>query len=326
MGISNAAYEQILREYDAKQLAAVREHRFRVQRLEEEIPELSRINSHIAHLSADMAVMRIRGDRETLEKSSEERKRLIEYRNALIRSAGYSLEDLEPQYECGICRDTGYVGNEMCQCMRDRVIEILYDQSNIREVLERENFGTYSLRYYSSRTAGQGEESALDAAKKALAAAMEFVRHFDDREENLFISGPTGTGKTFLCNCIAKAVLDAGCSVIYLSAVRLFSTLADEMFSGQKSAQANADDLLSCDLLIIDDLGTEYANAFTQSAFFNCINERLLRSRHTIISTNLSVEQIRTEYSERVFSRIAEKYTFIRLFGDDIRIIKKLEE
>ena len=106
--------------------------------------------------------------------------------------------------------------------------------------------------------------------------------------------------------------------------MKLFGILAGNAF-GSRSQERSDEDLFSCDLLIIDDLGTEYANSFTQSAFFNCINERLLRHKHTIISTNLSIEQIRTNYSERVFSRIAEKYKFIKLLGEDIRIIRKLE-
>ena len=255
-----------------------------------------------------------------------ERDELITRRNYLLKEHGYTPDDLKPKYECSLCNDTGYTGSRMCRCMKDRVIDVLYDQSNIREILEKENFGTYSLKYYSPRIIeGTGGESALSIAKKALSTAKDFVRNFEKSADNLFISGETGTGKTFLCNCIAREVLDAGYEVIYLSAVKLFDNLAEGMFSNDRRKDSSTGDIGTCDLLIIDDLGTEYSNAFTQVAFFNCINERLLQGRHTIISTNLSIERIRTDYSERVFSRIAEKYIFIKLFGDDIRIIKKLE-
>ena len=166
-------------------------------------------------------------------------------------------------------------------------------------------------------------DSPLGAARRAAREALDFTRDFADSTENMFICGPPGTGKTFLCNCIAKSVLDQGYDVIYLSAVKLFSLLADDAFGNKKN---DADQLLSCDLLIIDDLGTEYTNSFVQSSFFNCINERLLRGKHTIISTNLSLVEIQDVYSERVYSRIAEKYKLIKLSGKDIRILKKLEE
>ena len=325
MNIQTQALTKLLREYDDKQLAAVREQRVRIRKIEEDIPELSGINSHIAQLSADMAVMRIKGDSEGYQKASSERDELIKYRDCLMNAAGITQDDLKPRYECSICKDTGYVDGRMCTCLRSRMIDILYDQSNIREILKRENFSTFTLKYYSSEPSpALGGLSPLNIAKNALACAMDFVRFFGQRNDNLFINGETGTGKTFLCNCIARAVLDAGFSVIYLSAVRLFDTLAKSMFSDDRREKQD-DDLYSCDLLIIDDLGTEYSNSFTQVSFFNCINERLLRGRSTIISTNLPMERIRSDYSERVFSRIAEKYICIRLYGDDIRIIKKLE-
>jgi len=327
MVIPETAYEQILREYDAKQLSALREQRLRTRKIESRIPELSDINSRITQLSADMAVDRIRGNKENAARMALERLDLIRKRERLLNAAGFSLSDLEPEYECSLCNDTGYVDNEMCRCLKDRIIEVLYDQSNIRDILEKENFDTYTLKYYSDvPMENQGGESPLNIAKKALATARDFVNHFEDNDDNLFISGETGTGKTFLCNCIARASLDRGFSVIYLSAAKLFDILAAGMFSGNDQQRSYAGELYSCDLLIIDDLGTEYANSFTQPAFFNCINERLMRKVHTIISTNLSIQQIRSDYSERIFSRIAEKYTFIKLFGEDIRIIKKLEE
>ena len=240
MGISGAAYEQILREYDAKQLAAIREQRFRIQKIEEEIPELSGINSRIASLSADMAVMRIRGEKSAYQEAESERASLVKRKNHLLTDHGYTQEDLKPQYECSLCNDTGYTDDRMCQCMRDRIIEVLYDQSNIREILEKENFNTYTLKYYSPDALdGAGGESPLSIARKALSTAMDFVRNFETSKDNLFISGETGTGKTFLCNCIARAVLDGGFSVIYLSAVNFFNVLADGMFSNERRKDQN---------------------------------------------------------------------------------------
>lgn len=332
MSLSNTAFERILKEYDEKQLAVKRDLRLRTEKIEQEIPELTEINSHIAALSVDMAVQRIKGKTQgennaSLEAYRAEKEALISRREELLKRHGYSHEDLEPHYVCSLCQDTGYVNGEKCRCLKNRIVELMYDQSNIREILKRENFSSYSFRYYSSvPLSPHSDESPLTIAKKAVAIAHDFVHFFPTSSGNLFITGETGTGKTFLCNCIAKDLLDQGYYIIYLSAVKLFGILADSTFHNNREQEQLSEDLLSCDLLIIDDLGTEFTTVFIQSAFFNCVNERLLRKKHTIISTNLSIEQIRDNYSERVFSRIAERYTMVRLFGEDIRIIKKMEE
>ncbi|MCF0228524.1 MAG: ATP-binding protein [Parasporobacterium sp.] len=327
MSISNAAYRQLLSEYEEKQLAAKRGRRLRVQKIEAEIPELSGLNSQLTEVSARLAVMRVKGNSESRAELERSRAALIEQRNMLMERAGYSVRDLEPVYECEACSDTGYVNGEMCSCMRARITDILYDQSNIKEILKKENFRNYTLRYYSNDPVSpDSDETPLSAANRAARTAWEFVQNFDNTSDNLFICGDVGTGKTFLSNCIAAELLDRGCYVIYLSAVKLFGMLADSTFGGGKKDGKTVEDLYGCDLLIIDDLGTEYTNSFIQSAFFNCINERLLRKKHTVISTNLSMEMIRENYSERIFSRIMEKYTLIRLLGGDIRIIRKMEE
>ena len=244
---------------------------------------------------------------------------------AVLAAAGYTPADLEPVYECDKCHDSGYVGQQMCSCLTRRITEVLYDQSNIRDILREENFDTFSFRYYP-------EGAALDSAKQAVSAAHRFIEGFASSDENLFITGGTGVGKTFLTNCIAKDLLDRGYFVVYLSAIRLFDILSDAVFGFKKDeAEAASAELMKkyifdCDLLVIDDLGTEMVNSFTSTQFFECINERLLSKKHTIISTNLSLKQVQDNYSERVFSRIVNKYTLIRLLGDDIRMKRKLED
>ena len=300
----------------------------RIQKIEDEIPELRRIDSRIAELSVNMAVMRVKGQKPDMKAYQEEKQGLARRKQELLQQAGYTLQDLEPVYECPICRDTGFVNGEKCGCFKARIIDILYDQSNLRQILQKENFQYYSLEYYSPvPLPGGSGESPLSLAKNALQSAWDFVHHFSETSDNLFITGGTGTGKTFLCNCIAREILNAGYPVIYLSAFRFFEILRDNAFGDLRTQDTRGarEDLNSCDLLIIDDLGTEFTNTLTQSVFFDCINERLLRNRHTIISTNLSIEQISKNYSERVFSRIAEKYTYIELLGQDIRISKKME-
>ena len=152
----------------------------------------------------------------------------------------------------------------------------------------------------------------------------QFIDDFDHKPKNLFLYGSTGVGKTFLSNCIAKELLDKGYSVIYFTAFQLFDILSKGVFEKDADAIAAHQNIFDCDLLVIDDLGTELSNSFTTSQLFLCVNERLLRHKSTIISTNLNFNQIVDIYSERTFSRICGEYTMIKLFSQvDIRIQKQ---
>ena len=149
--------------------------------------------------------------------------------------------------------------------------------------------------------------------------------NFSSEFHNLLLYGDTGVGKTFLSHCIAKELIDASYSVIYFSAVQLFEHFAENTFGGKREERSDGlAPIYECDLLIIDDLGTELTNTFTASQLFACINERILRRKATIISTNLALDDIKSIYSERIFSRLSSSYTMLRLTGDDIRIQKKL--
>ena len=162
-----------------------------------------------------------------------------------------------------------------------------------------------------------------ETARRAYDIARGFVRNFDSSFENLFLYGDTGVGKTFLSHCIAHDLLESAHCVMYFSAFDLFELLADSKFSRDKTE--GQEFVFDSDLLIIDDLGTEYTNSFIASQFFTCINERLLHRKSTIISTNLSLESLADLYTERSFSRITSSYSLLKIIGDDIRIKKKLE-
>ena len=166
--------------------------------------------------------------------------------------------------------------------------------------------------------------SSYQAAQEALLICHEFADTFGKDFKNLFLYGDTGVGKTFLANCIAKQLMDHSYSVIYFTAFELFDIFAKSKFQKDDEAESMYEHIFDCDLLIIDDLGTELSNSFTTSQLFLCLNERLLRHRSTIISTNLSLEALVDLYSERTFSRITSNFTMLKLTGDDIRIKKKL--
>lgn len=246
-------------------------------------------------------------------------------KEGLLKSFGFPGNYLDPIYDCPNCHDTGYIDNKKCQCFKKAVIELLYTQSNLKAVLEKENFSTFSLDFYSENHIDpKTKRSSRMIIQDALFVCKDFTQTFDSDFRNLFIYGDTGIGKTFLSNCIAKELMDKAFSVIYFSAPELFGTFAKSTFNKDAEAENMNHYIYDCDLLIIDDLGTELTNSFVVSQFFSCINERLLREKSTIISTNLGLDALRDIYSERVFSRITSSYAMLKLTGDDIRIKKKL--
>lgn len=315
-------FEHILNEYDKKQLKAESDLRARRAVIDSELPELALIEADIAAVAVKEAIARVEGapPSDCRGKISALRREKAE----LLSGAGYSEEDLLPRYECPLCKDTGFVDNALCSCFRKQLADALYDQSNIKDILKEENFNTFSFKYYP-------EGQPLAAARGAVETARSFIDNFDNSAGNLLISGATGVGKSFLTHCIARELLDKGKLVVYLSAIRLFNILSDATFgsdrygSGGTSGEYVRRYIYDCDLLIIDDLGTEMVNSFTSTQLFNIVNERILSKKHTIISTNLSLQEIQANYSERVVSRLTSSYTFIKLYGDDIRMKKRLE-
>ena len=326
MPLQNFQYDTIMREYSRRQ---AQNHRILEEHTAEaygKIPRLKEIDDEVATLSADKVRRLLNGEEKGTSDLKAAIQELSDERITLLVANGFPGDYLEMPYTCPDCQDTGYIGSRKCTCFKKAEIELLYAQSNLNEILEKENFDSFSFDYYSATIKNEATGlSALETARRAYDTAQRFVQNFDHKFENLFLYGDTGVGKTFLSHCIAKEVMDSSYSVIYFSASRLFDVLAKNMF-GKKDEETDdsLDYIYNCDLLIIDDLGTELANTFTTSQLFSCLNERILRRKSTIISTNLALDDIKTIYSERIFSRISSHYTMLRLTGDDIRIQKKL--
>lgn len=325
MALKNAQYDIIMRAYEQKQLRNRDRQMRRYEEVYNAIPNLREVENSISALSVQKARQLLEGERSALSSLKEEIQVLIEQRRRLLIEGGFSADYLEMTYECPDCKDTGYIDNCKCHCFKKATIDLLYAQSNLKNILQRENFYTFKLNYYSKNYVdAKTGRTSFDIAKDALQTCHDFTDHFSEQFQNLLLYGDTGIGKTFLANCIAKELMDQTYSVIYFTAFELFDIFAKSKFQKDESADAMYEHIFDCDLLIIDDLGTELANSFTVSQLFLCLNERILREKSTIISTNLSLESIVDLYSERTFSRITSHYTMLRLAGDDIRIKKKL--
>ncbi len=330
MGLKNYEYNKILREYDMKQFRSRHDLESRKKALYEEIPELKDLDDEIVTNSVQSAKLAIMGDDAAIDRLKRANLDLAMRKTELLLSHGYNAQYLSPHFECPNCQDTGYIGNEKCHCFKQAVVDIVYAQSNIKNVLEKENFNSFSLDYYSDIDIDSTSGITPRAnAKRVYSLAKQFTELFDKFDSpcrNLLLYGNSGVGKTFLSNCIAKELLDLGHTVIYLTSFQLFDILTRQAF--QKDEEGDEADkqleyILDCDLLIIDDLGTELSNSFTNTKLFLVINERHLRSKSTLISTNLSLDSLKANYSERIYSRITSNYVCLKLFGDDIRYKKR---
>lgn len=317
MALTNAQFSTILHRYDATRLKNHHIHEERLAYVYSHVEGYKELDDSVVSVSMDVAKKKMSGDKEAAKELHALLEDLKSMKKSLLVGAGLPEDYLEPVYDCPDCKDTGYINREKCHCLKQQIIEILYEQSNLSTFLEDNNFSKLTYDYHS----GEG----LEAFKRAVTISKEFVEKFDEEHKNILFYGSVGTGKSFLSGCIAKEVLDNGHSVIYFSAVSLFDTLARETFENKSKEDLYNfyEYIYNCDLLIVDDLGTEVSNSFVSNQLFSCINERNLRKKSTIISTNLSLEQIRDRYSERVFSRIISTYTACKLSGADVRIVKR---
>ncbi len=324
MPLSNTQYDEIIRTYDARQLRNKREQEKKLRYAYQKIPRLREIDDAIASCSVTQAKKMLDGDALAL---SDLKAKIADYRaekQELLTRYDFPDNYFEPSYTCRDCKDTGFIDGKRCHCFRQAAINLIYEQSNLKEVLLKENFSTFSFEYYSDTQVNPATGlSSLETAKDAVAKCRAFIRDFDNEFSNLYFYGDTGIGKTFLSHCVAKELMDSGHSVIYFTAFQLFDILSKGVFEKDEDAIAAHRNIFTCDLLIIDDLGTELANSFTTSQLFLCLNERILRKKSTVISTNLGMTQFADIYSERILSRISSYYTLIKLFGDDIRILKR---
>lgn len=326
--MNNADYDVILREFDALRFENTKELRRRKEKLYRDMPVLASIDEQIIHGSVKAAKMALSGNEYFLQNLERTNTQLILQKQALLENAGYPADYLSPIYRCPVCKDTGRTEHGMCRCFKQAIIDHYYMDPGRAELLERENFSTFDTSLYSTAIIDQSTgRSHYDLILDSLRKARLFAEKFPDTPKGLLISGESGVGKTFLVNCITKSLLDKCFTVMYLSSFRLFEIFTDYKF-GDAEVKAGAvkafDLILDCDLLVIDDLGVEQTSQPTLSQFFTCMEERALRGKPILITTNLGMEAIKQRYSGRVASRLFE-FQYIKLLGFDNRIRRKMQ-
>ena len=322
MSLNNSQYNAIMRIYNQRQFQDKYEQDQRREEVYQKVPQIRQIEDEISSQAVRCARKLLDGDTNAKEELKQHIEDLREQKEVLLSAFGFPADYMEMHYACPECQDTGYVDGRKCRCFKKEEIRLLYSQSNIEEVLLRENFDSFSYEYYDDRVViPEIQMTVADYMRQVHTWCKEYVENFEKKGGNLIFTGSTGVGKTFLTNCIAKALIDQYQSVIYLSSNDLFDVFSKNKFhyDTEEEMKDMYQYILDCDLLIIDDLGTELNNTFVSSQLFYYINERLLRKKSTIISTNLSMTMLRDTYSDRISSRIISQYSIIPLYGDDIR-------
>lgn len=323
MGLTNSQYDSIMRIYNERQSAAKQTAVSRRKEISEKIPEYDDIDNQIASLSLDFAISSLEGDNKSSLKDLQAKiSTLSTYRENLLTQKGYPKDYLAPVYYCKDCQDVGYINNEKCHCFKKEVINLLYSGTNAKNIQKKETFENFSLNYYSKAYKDTTTNtSSYEHMLNVRDLVKKYVDDFDNSPStNLLFYGNTGLGKSFLSNCVANELIKQCHSVISLSAIELFHIFSKSEFGKDEEQEEFSDEILSCDLLIIDDLGTELSNSFTTSRLFYCINERILKGKSTIISTNFDLTKLQEQYSDRIFSRIMHSYKVIKFFGNNIRL------
>lgn len=327
MPLTNAQHDTIMRTYDSIRTDNQHILNRRYSEVVSLCPEFTAIENDIISVSMEAAAARISGtitDYDYEAKLESLNKKLSQCLSDIGKPANY----LDNIYTCPVCRDTGYVHGQKCDCFNKKAIDLVYHDSNLKNITANENFNTFSYEWYDKTVPNPTNGlTPYNNMQRIVSICHSFVDNFDSEFSNLLLYGSTGVGKTFLSNCIAKELLDKSHSVIYLTAIELFQRFEQYDFNkNTDDDNFNYDYVLDCDLLIIDDLGTEVANSYTNSKLFYCINERILREKSVLISTNLSLSDIRDIYSDRIFSRLTNSYKLLKLFGNDIRILKRTKK
>ena len=288
------------------------------------IPRLKQIDLELRRSMAvaAQAVFAAGGDvRTAMEQAKQDNLALQLERRELI-AANFEEGYLDDSPICENCGGTGYVGTAMCECLRE-----LCRQEQKRELtflnVGKESFEQFRLEYYPDRIDPRQGVNIRTVMEKTFQICRRYAMEFTEKSDNLLFSGGTGLGKTFLSACIARTVADRGYSVMYESASHLFSKLERAKFSGDEDARRDAEKYTACDLLIVDDLGTEMGGQFTTSALYTLINDRILDGKATIISTNLNSDDLEKRYSTAIASRLRGNYRRIAFMGEDIRLKKR---
>ena len=269
--------------------------------------------------AAQAAFLQGSDGKELLEQARQENLALQREREELVRQffeEGY----LDDSPICRLCGGTGYVGSTMCECLTELCRQ--EQKKEISILAGKESFSQFRLDYYPDRIDPMYGASPRTIMERNFQTCKRYALYFSQNAGNLLFVGGTGLGKTFLSACIARTVADRGFSVAYETAAHLFGNLEKARFNPTEDSRRESEKYTSCDLLILDDLGTEMPGQFVTAALYSLLNDRLLAGRPMVVSTNLTVEEMNRRYSPQIASRLHGGFTRLTFVGEDIRVLR----
>ncbi|MBO5907961.1 MAG: ATP-binding protein [Clostridia bacterium] len=309
-------YQKVKAEIEKRRLDAIASAEARSEMLRLESAQIKEIDEELS--STGLLIFKTACSGGDITPIKERNKSLNKQRVKIIKSLGYPEDYTEVKYHCKKCSDTGYIdGVKMCKCLKEELIKATIASSGIGDLISEQSFDNFDLSLYE-------EGTERDRMTANLARAKQYARDFSKKRSNLLFVGTTGTGKTHLSTAIAREVIHMGYDVLYDSIHNIVSDFeADKFKSGYGQLEQKSEKYLECDLLIIDDLGTEFSNQFTVSCIYNLLNTRQNHGKATIISTNLSPEELSAKYEGRIYSRLVGKDTTVLMFvGKDRRLYR----
>jgi len=266
-------------------------------------------------------------EKKAVSSITAQNKEFVKERERLLTEAGLPKDYLEIPPTCKKCEDSGFVDGKLCNCLQNEITAIALKEANLSKLLSGQTFENFKLSYYSNEYVEEYGCSPRENMQAILSECKSFAENFDTTDENLLLCGSCGLGKTYLSSAIANELIKKGKDVLYVSSNALFPILEDMHFGREVSEEAEyiVKKVTDCELLILDDLGSEFVTQFTCAELFRIINNRLIAGKKMIISTNLNRSMLKNTYNERIASRITGGFSILEFLGEDIRSIKKLE-
>ena len=292
----------------------------RREEIKNKYPEILELDTTIQKLCLNLSMAALRGitDQNELNNIKEEITDLRAKKYEMLVSHGYNPDYLNLHYNCPKCKDTGFIGIDKCSCFKSKLIKLYYKDSDLEEAVKTNNFKNFNINLYPNHKLNDERYTPRKNIEDILEYITgEYLPNFKNSNTNLLFYGNSGTGKTFLSWCIAKELLDKGFLVVYKTSDDLLRALKDIKFNNDTDLENL---LINCDLLIIDDLGSEQITDFSSTELCTLINKKILKNKKMLISTNLSLPLISKRYSERISSRIIGEFKLFKFFAEDIRI------
>ena len=308
-------YEKAKAEIEARRNNARAEADYRSEMIRDKSDEVREIDAELSRTG--MLIFKTACAGGDITPIKERNKSLQARRKEIIVSLGYPEDYTDLKYTCPECSDSGFIeGVRMCKCLKELIIKGRIEASAMGRLIEQQSFDNFDLGWYSY------DKKVQDKMTENLEAAKSYVKGFAKNKGNLLLIGSTGTGKTHLSTSIARELIHEGYDVIYDSTQNIVSDFESDRFRNNYGREENkADKYLDCTLLIMDDLGTEFSNQFTLSTIYNLLNARQNKGLATVISTNLTPDELRAKYEDRIYSRIIGSGTRVLVFfGKDKRI------